>query len=342
MSSEDDTPDDNGREQDRPVAVKADAAPAPAAEDAARGKSPLNEIMIAMDVVDTLRHDRNLVERELNDDVRRKDLIDRLRKIYQGQGIEVSDRMLEEGVRALEEGRFTYTPPDPDKISTRLARLYVTRWSWGRYVIGAALAIAALFIFNYAVYERPKLLKAEAEQQDLRELPQRIKALAASVGSEANDPLIGAKAEAVAQSGANAVAAGDLAAARKAETELIATLERLRSSYEIRIVNRPGEVSGLWRIPDANPDTYNFYLVVEAIGADGKPIALSIKNEETGKTDRVETWAVRVDRSVLTTVKADKDDDGIIQNNIVGRKERGRLEPDWTIATQGGAITRWK
>lgn len=298
--------------------------------------------MIAMDVVDTLRHDRNLVERELNDDARRQDLIDRLREIYRGQGIEVPDRILEEGVKALEEDRFAYKPPDPEALSTKLARAYVTRWSWGRYVFGAMAAIAAFFAIDYVVYERPRQVQVQAERQAIVELPGRLKALAGSIASEANDPLVGTRAEALAKSGTNAAATGDLGAARKAEADLKETLAKLRSVYQIRIVNRPGEVSGLWRIPDANPDTYNFYLVVEAIGADGNPLVQTITNEETGKTEQVSTWAVRVDRSVLTTVKADKDDDGIIQNNIVGRKERGRLEPDWRIATQGGAITRWK
>lgn len=310
--------------------------------DAAPQKSPLDDVMIAMDVVDTLRHDQKLVERELNDDARRKDLIDRLRNIYRGQGIEVPERILEEGVRALEEDRFTYQPPDKDALSTKLARLYVTRWKWGRYVLGASAAIIAFLLINYFVYERPKELQAQAEQQALSEMPGRLEKLVSVIRSEAADPLVAAKAEGIAKSGANAAATGNLAEARRAEKELKGTVAQLRTSYEIRIVNRQGEVSGLWRIPEANPDTYNFYLVVEAIDPDGKPVAQMITNEETGKTEQVKTWAVRVDRSVLTKVKADKDDDGIIQNNIVGRKERGRLEPDWTIETRGGAITRWK
>lgn len=330
---------------DGDIASSSTSANAPAAgtsRGASAAKAPLNDIMIAMDVVDTLRHDRNLVERELNDAARRKDLIDRLREIYRGQGIEVPDRILEEGVRALEDDRFSYKPPHPDALSTKLARLYVTRWSWGRYVAGAIIAIAAFFVVNYFVYERPQQLRVQAEKQALAELPARVKALASDIANEARDPHIGTRAEALATSGANAATSGDLAAARKAEVELRETLEKLRATYQIRIVNRPGEVSGLWRIPDANPDTYNFYLVVESIGPDGDVLAQTITNEETGKREKVSTWAVRVDRSVLTAVKADKEDDGIIQNNIVGKKERGRLEPDWTIATQGGAITRWK
>lgn len=309
---------------------------------AAVGAAPLNDVMIAMDVVDTLRHDSSLVERELNDEARRQDLIDRLRSIYKGQGIEVPDRILEEGVKALEEDRFSYKPPNPEALPTKLAKLYVTRWNWGRYALGIVGGLLAFYLVNYAVYERPQQLKAEAEQQELQALPARLKKLASDIRTEAADPLVATRAEGVAKSGLNAAAGGDRAEAVKAERDLKATLAQLRSTYQIRIVNRKGEVSGLWRIPKANPDTYNFYLVVEAIGADGKPIPQSIVNEETGKRETVSTWAVRVNRDMLVSVKADKDDDGIIQNRIVGKKVRGRLEPDWTIATQGGAITRWK
>ena len=313
------------------------------ASDAAPSKTPLDDVMIAMDVVDTLRHDRSLVERELNDEARRKDLIDRLRKIYSGQGIEVPNRILEEGVRALEENRFTYTPPDPNTLSTRLAKLYVTRGSWGRYVVGLAAGLAAFFLVNYLVFERPQQLKAEAEQHELTELiPARVQKLVDDIRSEASDGLVATRAEAIAKTGLNAASSGDLAAARKSQQQLSDTLEQLRAAYEIRIVNREGDVTGLWRIPKANPDTYNFYLVVEAIDANGKRVPQLITNEETGKRERVETWAVRVDRPVLVSVKADKDDDGIIQNNIAGRKLRGELDPQWSIEVQDGAITRWK
>jgi hypothetical protein len=42
--------------------------------DAAAGKPPLDDIMLAMDVVDTLRHQELLVERELQADDRRSTL----------------------------------------------------------------------------------------------------------------------------------------------------------------------------------------------------------------------------------------------------------------------------
>jgi hypothetical protein len=92
----------------------------------AQGKPPLDEIMLAMDVVDTLRRRQRLVEREYDSDSREQDLKQRLHKIYAAQGIEVPDHVLEEGVAALREERFVYKSP-PKSFSTRLAHYYVTR-----------------------------------------------------------------------------------------------------------------------------------------------------------------------------------------------------------------------
>jgi hypothetical protein len=80
-------------------------------------KIELNEIMLAMDVVDTLRHQQSLVERELGTDDHDQALIAKVRKIYADQGLEVSDEVIASGVKALREERFTYTPPQKRAFS---------------------------------------------------------------------------------------------------------------------------------------------------------------------------------------------------------------------------------
>src|SRR3712207_1280487 len=125
---------------DATLAAAAAAAPAGALH-------RLDELMLAMDVVDTLRHREDLVSRELDEARREADLIERLRRIYRGQGIEVPDRVLAEGIRALKESRFVYTPPRPG-LATTLARLWVAR-----HRIGAALAAVLLaLLLAWGVY----------------------------------------------------------------------------------------------------------------------------------------------------------------------------------------------
>ena len=96
------------------------------AESDARTGRPLDDVMIAMDVVDTLRHDKRIVERELNVDDRRAELIEELRKIYKDQGIDVPDRILEDAARRFivhDVVRVTWTP---SRFARSLSRLYGT------------------------------------------------------------------------------------------------------------------------------------------------------------------------------------------------------------------------
>ena len=64
-------------------------------------------------------------------------------------------------------------------------------------------------------------------------------------------------------------------------------------------------------------------------------------DEETNRSKRVSTWGLRVSEETFFKVAADKQDDGIIQNNIVGSKKLGQMEPSFSIATTGGTITKW-
>lgn len=50
--------------------------------DASTEAKPLDEVLLAMDVVDTLRHRENTLMRELDEAGRREDLIKRLKEIY--------------------------------------------------------------------------------------------------------------------------------------------------------------------------------------------------------------------------------------------------------------------
>src|SRR5918997_1445828 len=88
----------------------------------------LDDVMMAMDVVDTLRHREDLVRRELSEENREAELIARLRKIYQDQGIDVPDSVLADRVKALEESRFVYTPPPPSSRSLSPSSRATTCW----------------------------------------------------------------------------------------------------------------------------------------------------------------------------------------------------------------------
>ncbi len=302
---------------------------------------PLDDVMMAMDVVDTLRHRQIIVERELSEDAREAELIARLREIYENQGIDVPDHVLRQGVVALKEERFVYTPPG-NGLSIMLARLYVARGNVGKWLGILVLAAGIGWAGWYFGIERPRQQAAIETEVALTEtLPAELGKVGSRIAGATDDRRALDRAERLMNSGLRAAEKGDLQAARTAFKDLQALETELLLTYDIRIVARPGESSGVWRRTKANTSARNYYLIVEAIGRDGKAISRQIRNEEDNSVETVTSWGVRVPKSVFDRVARDKRDDGIIQNAVIGRKAAGSLEPEWAVTVNGGAITRW-
>lgn len=313
------------------VTVAAPAAPAP----------KLDDLMLAMDVVDTLRHDQRLVERELSADTSEEALIKRLREVYRSQGIEVSDRILEEGVKALGEKRFSYEPPGPS-FERSLALLWIDRARVGKILVGIFLAAFSFWLAYDFFVAGPR---REAQRQAALEISELLpKTFADSYADIVKEAKVGDAAQHAAQllaDGKTALARGDVAAARKTAQDMAALRDDLRAEFTLRIVNRPGEASGVWREPLINRGGRNDYLIVEAVAPGGKIFARPILNEETGITSTVNKWGVRVSNDTFEKVMADKRDNGIIERNIVGQKKRGFLDADYSMPVLGGTITNW-
>ncbi len=300
---------------------------------AAHAQTPLEDVMVAMDVVDTVRHRQILIDRELDADARRHRLRERLREIYGAQGIEVTDQALDAGIAALEQERFRYEPSGTG-FARWLARLYVTRERWGRrariFGIFGAIAIAIWLFDSYLPNRRLQ-----------SELPAEIDTVYDALVAAASSDDAVAAARALNAEALAAIDDGDYDDAEDAKERLENLLSRVRSTYDVRIVVGPDDFSGVWRIPDVNESARNYYLIVEAVGPTGNIVSVPIFNEETGTESTVNRWGVRVSEQTFESVAADRRDDGIVQNNIVGAKRTGELLPDYDIATLGGYITSW-
>jgi hypothetical protein len=296
-------------------------------------KRPLDEVMLAMDVVDTLRHRALLVERELHAEDRDQKLLERLRELYAAQGIEVPEHVLQEGVRALREDRFTYKPPAPG-LRVTLARLYIQRARWGK----GLLVMVALVVAIWGGY---RLFVSGPQAQRLAAIPRLLEVQRQAIVQEATDADVKARAEQLAAAGKAALKEGKPAAAERTISELQAIRAQLEQTYELRIVSRPNELSGVWRVPQRNPQARNFYIIVEAVTPDGTVLELPVTNEEDGKTYTVNKWGLRVDEQLFRQLAADKQDDGIIQNRRFGIKRRGAVAPEYLMPTTGAAITSW-
>ncbi len=417
---------------------QADVAPMSAAD---TGRVGLDQVMLAMDVVDTLRHQQDLVDQALAEDSRSAALIERIRGIYASQGIDVPDSVIAEGVDALRRDRFIYQPPAAG-WSRRLAGLWIDRWRWAKR--GALTVVLGTVV--WAGIDIPRQLEerrrasdqagqlsslqtrlAEAEQamaavvrdQQAVELPGTVRAggdrlltRAGQQSGRASQALTRARAahwpeagidaaifnrdlaavtaplaeaeQALAQAGGlladagslgqlardhgrvrsvllaatlapsvrneldrllgeagAALQAGDVALARGRINRLDELAATLDLSYQLRIVSRPDVQSGVWRHPADNAGARNYYIIVDAIGADGQPLPLPITSEEDQSTRRVSRFGIRVPEQVYQQVRADKLDNGLIDNWRFGEKRRGELEPRYHFNVAGGHITAW-
>jgi hypothetical protein len=296
-------------------------------------RTPLEDLMVAMDVVDTLRHREKLVARELDAEGRHERLIDHLREIYTAQGIEVTDAVLKEGVQALEEDRFSYAPPEKS-FSTLFARLYVKRGVWSK----PFLVIFIVCFVGWSIYHFT-MVRPESVRQN--QLPAKIEKSFKEITSVSQDKDAILQAKALLTSAQTALENMRYDEAQVMQYRLEQLLSQLKNSYRLRVVTTPNKKTGVWRVPDINSDARNYYLIVQAIDDSGKVLTMPVTSEENGKTSNVTSWGLRVDERIFNLVAEDKRDDGIIQKNVVGIKERGKLRPSYTIATPGSAITEW-
>lgn len=308
----------------------------------AKDTSKLDDVLLAMDVVDTLRHREQLVLSELDAGAREAALLLRLKEIYAAQGIDVPEQILKEGVNALEERRFQYAPPKPS-LAVTLAKIYIARSRWMMPVMLAVIAAVSLGAAWHLGVAVPEQQRAEAARIELAEtLPSEIGRLHEAVATIALEEAARLKADALKAEGERAIAAGDVKIARAARDGLALLQGDVSAAYEVRVVYGPGEArSGVFRIPKDVPGGRNYYLIVEAVDAIGALVEVPVTSEEDRRSARVTRWGQRVSEAVFQAVADDKGDDQIIQNSVIGRKSPGYLLPEYSVDTPGGAILEW-
>jgi anti-sigma-K factor RskA len=318
------------------------AVASPTPEPAAPAPPPakLDEVMLAMDVVDTLRHREILVERELNEEQREAQLVERLRALYTSQGIEVTDAVLQQGVRALKESRFVYTPPPPS-FGRTLATLWVRRGTYGKALAVGLTAIGVLAGAYNLFVAAPQRRAAEEARIELSEtLPRQLAAAHQAVVAEARVDEARTRAEAILGQGRAALQRGDTAQARAAIGELDQLGQALRTEYTLRIAGRPNEQTGFWRERGFGQGR-SYYIVVNAVDGRGQPVSAPIRNIETNQIETVSRFAVAVPLATFDAVRNDKARNGIVQNDRLGEKRRGFLEPEFRMPVLEGRLTRW-
>ncbi|MEP4771089.1 MAG: DUF6384 family protein [Roseibium sp.] len=307
---------------------------------AAKSDTPLDDLMMAMDVVDTLRHEEGQVARELKADDRDAAMVERLKQVYASQGIDVPDHILEAGVEDLKRDRFVYSPPSAGFQRT-LAMVYISRTTWSKWLSGIAAVFVIGILAWYFLLALPQKRAQEALVARLEALPQTFSELVERVDSLTENGDIEADAQRMAEDGRLALADGKNETAFKAEVDLRDLATRLSQIFNVQIVSRENVPTGLKRIPEANKNAENYYIVVEAVSPDGTILEQLIVSEEDGQSKKVDIWGQRVSATIFNAVRQDKLEDGIVQKGILGEKRRGQLDVKWRTGVQDGAITKW-
>eukprot|EP00903_Cladosiphon_okamuranus_P001847 g1845.t1 len=291
-----------------------------------------------MDVVDTLRHEEGQVARELKSDERDAAMVERLRQVYASQGIEVPDHILKAGVEDLKRDRFVYAPPSIGFQRT-LAMVYISRGTWSKWLAAVVAVLVVCVAAWYFIVKLPAQRNEAELQARLEALPATYSELVARVDTLTDSADIETEAARLADDGRLALSDGNNDGAFKAEAGLRDLAAKLQEVFEVRIISREGIPTGVSRIPEANPETENYYILVEAIDPDGHVLEREIVSEENSATQRVDKWGQRVSETIYDAVRRDKMEDGIVQKGVLGQKRRGELEIKWRSGVQDGAIT---
>ncbi|WP_392561195.1 DUF6384 family protein [Orbus sturtevantii] len=107
----------------------------------------------------------------------------------------------------------------------------------------------------------------------------------------------------------------------------------------LTIVDEVGYKSGVERTYNSNGKSW--FLIVRPMSLFGHSESLWVKSIETGKTKRVDMFGQQVSRDLFDQVKADKVQDGHIDNVQLCNKPIGRLEFDCPISVKAGRILEW-
>ena len=340
--------------------------------------APVEDLVIAIDAVDQLRREQQEIERELNSEEQENLLIERLRQRYEARGQRVTDQMLAEAVEALRHDRYRYEPTPSSFQRTLAGWYIDRWTWFGRLAIAATLAGAiGLSYFGLVVnpqrqqaaatgreltqvtqsleaadsalapqvreltqaarqaLESSNLSVAQARVADLQ-LLQQFQQLKNSVNSSAKVADARTDAERLLVAGTEALKVGQTDVAQQRLAELETLQQQLNLTYTLRIVTK-GK-TGVWHVPRVNEQARNYYIVVEPIGTDGKPVQVPVTSEEDGTTRMESRFGLRVDELTYQQVEQDKRDNGIIENLTFGTKAAGYLEPEYQMPTLGGKI----
>lgn len=297
-----------------------------------------DEVLRVMDAAQVI-HERQAALRE-HESFDREAAIRDIQVMYEELGDLVERDVIERALDEYLSQRYAFRGA-PRGLPRMLALLYVRRGRIARRVLLPAAGVAALVWVGVAgldMAERRAEARAAAAEIEraarFGDLQADVERLHAAVLSAAIEDLALERAAELGRIAEAQVGARDVVGLGQTVGLYDDLYGAVTSEYRLVITG------GVWRQDNSDPRIRNNYLLVEAIDPAGRPVAMPVRNEETGATERVAKWGERVPREVYDRVAADRQDNGIIDHDDFGLKRRGfitaeRAYPDIGQITRG-------
>lgn len=313
----------------------------------------IQTILCAMDAVDAARNTEQILDDEVNIDIKKAALRDKLKATYASQGIAVSDEIIERGIAEFFQQRFAFKKM-PRTFNTLIAYVYVIRANIFQKLKVSALITLGVLVIGFLVFSlvdatkkrianekikseklhADKLEKEKAEglrkqaalKTELANLPARIKSLGIAISQLAKEDSIKSKSAFLVTEAGILASGGEavISKLRGIEKELSALLNQISQEYTL-VINGSGK-TGFWRTLNNNPNEKRYYIVVNAVNK-GESVSVQITNEENGQTFSRSQWAEQVSLKEFEAIRAEKASRGVLKDNVFAVKEKGYANP---------------
>lgn len=308
----------------------------------------LQEQMGAMALIDEMRHRQMIVQEHLDLPRRREEVARRIREYYRSQNIEVDDTLVEQGVRTFFDKRLSYEAPPAGKLSSLLARIYISRSSWKKPALAGVAALALLAGGGYVAQQAQEREAATeraaqaARVTELDEIAARIRKAEEGFRAMGLPPADMQQAEAMVAAANDAVRTRDSGGARTALDQLEATLAYAATPLAINVVDRTGTKTGIVRSYGAGGGSA-WYLIAEATDPSGRVVPIAVTSAESSEKKLASQFGVRVSQTDFESVRADKMEDGHVDDKLLGQKPANALTVQYTRAfsEQPDLILEW-
>ncbi|MEY2117294.1 DUF6384 family protein [Rhodanobacter sp. FW106-PBR-R2A-1-13] len=135
------------------------------------------------------------------------------------------------------------------------------------------------------------------------------------------------------------IVAGDETGVKTLLARWDALREQIPSSYQLLLLNGPGQHAGAVRQLAGSTGPKHYYLLAKVVDAGGQPTSIPVIDAESGALTRTQMVGLEVTADAFADVQAQLP--GLPPHIPVGAKASGDLLPNFSINVLPGRITHW-